>query len=618
MGRSACRVVWVVVVAVAAAWAGAAFAQADITVIVNDVEAQPIEGELAYQVTAYVTAADSDGLPITGLSEGAFTVSEDGQPVALESVEMVERSATIVLVIDTSGSMTSGNAMEAVREAATGFVNSLGAGDQIGLISFNDTVTIAQNLSDDLPTAASIITGIEAESGAGTCLYDAAYDALTMATSAPPGQRAVVLLTDGIDEQATSDEPCSAHTVEDVIGLATGGVTRVPIYTIGLGDRVDAAELSRISESTNGSSLIAPGPEDVAALFQAVAAQLKNQYALTYRSETASGEHNLTVVIQTNDAIAIGASRFVAPSLLGLSGLDSGAILEGSRVIRATVSGGAEVVGASFTLDGQALAEIPSAPFEITLDAAALAPGEHELVATTTLSDGTVLTAALSFEVQVAQPETTGEETTEQPLEDTGWLSTLPAWALPAGIVGAVLILGGGAAVVLFAVIGVGRKERRRGGGAAAGGYAAPGDMTTDIRVGPTLATLIVQESLSLAPGQRLDMTQEVTRLGRGVENEMVIPDAPVSRMHAEIRFVAGAFRVYDMGSTFGTFVNDESVGSDGHPIQHGDTLRLGTRTAFTFTTPQGAGDDQEYITVEVAGEEDTDEFATTGFDDTQ
>jgi pSer/pThr/pTyr-binding forkhead associated (FHA) protein len=131
--------------------------------------------------------------------------------------------------------------------------------------------------------------------------------------------------------------------------------------------------------------------------------------------------------------------------------------------------------------------------------------------------------------------------------------------------------------------------------------------------------SIIQPLKVSRASGWRFpDMTQEVTRLGRGVENDIVIPDAPVSRMHAEIRSVAGSFRAYDMGSTFGTFVNDESVGSDGHPIQHGDTLRLGTRAAFTFTTPQAAGDDQEYATMEVVGEEDTDDFATTGFDDTE
>ena len=42
----------------------------------------------------------------------------------------------------------------------------------------------------------------------GTCLYDAAYQAVEMASTTPPGRRAVVLFTDGKDETA-SGEQCS-------------------------------------------------------------------------------------------------------------------------------------------------------------------------------------------------------------------------------------------------------------------------------------------------------------------------------------------------------------------------------------------------------------------------
>ncbi len=603
MQRSGYRTVRALFAAVLAViWAGVAAAQQEITVIVNDVEAEPISGEAAYQVTAHITVADSGGQLIEGLTADDFAIHEDGDPVPITSADYVVRSAAVVLVLDTSGSMSRDNTMVAVCEAAAGFIGSLGEGDQVGVIYFNDIVIIGQNLSDDLQAAESIVGLLEAELGAGTCLYDAAYDAVTMAAGAPPGQRAVVLFTDGVDERGDSDEPCSAHTADDVIDLARSGVIRVPIYTIGLGDTINAGELSRIAENTGGHSLVAPGAADVAALFQAIADQLKNQYALTYRSEAAGGQHEFSATITIEGTIAIGTSNFVAPliTVLNLSGLDDGAILDGMRTIRATASG-ADVVRVIFELDGETLSEVTSPPYEATLDSASIAGGEHELAATAVLEDGTVLTESLRFGVTATEDVTAVEAEGRRTLP-----SGLPAWVLPVGI-------GGGAVLLAGIVVGVFFLTRKKAT-AGAVGYVSSSDMTTDIRLGPTLATLTVEESLSLRHGQRFDLTRDVSRLGRGVENDIVVPDAPVSRNHAEIHFRAGAFQVFDNNSTYGTFVNDTKVGLDGHPILHGDVLRLGTRTRMTFTTPQPAGAGPEDKTMDI--HDSSDEFKTAKIDD--
>lgn len=609
-----CRVMQVFVIAVLIVmWGDVAAAQETITVIINSVEAESIDGETAYEVTAYVTVADSNGQPITGLTEDDFTLTEDGEDVAITSLAYVERSATIVLVLDTSGSMLRDDAIATLRESAVGFISNLSENDQVGIIYFNDTVVMAQNLSNDLQGAASIVGLLEAEIGAGTCLYDAACDAVTMATGAPPGQRAVVLFTDGVDERGDSDEPCSAHTGGDVIALALGGVTHVPIYTIGLGDTIDTGELARISESTGGHALVAPEADDIAALFQAVAHQLKNQYTLTYRSETTSGEHGLTVVVDVDGVVDIGAGNFIAPIVLNLSGLDDGAILDGSRMIRATASG-ADIARVTFELDGETLPEIASPPFEITLDSAALVPGEHELVAMAILEDGAELTGTLQFEaaaVVIAGP--TEGVIAEPPGDGDGFfreiLANLPSWALPVGIGGGAFILVSVAIVVI--AIALSRKKR----GAARAGFAGTSDMTTDIRLGPTLATLIVEESLSLKHGQRFDLTREIIKLGRGIDNDIVVPDAPVSRLHAEIHFKVGTFQVFDKNSSYGTFVNGAEVGFDGLPLQHGDTLGLGTRTRMIFTTPQQAGASPEDRTMDIFADSD-DNYETAALND--
>jgi hypothetical protein len=258
------------------------------------------------------------------------------------------------------------------------------------------------------------------------------------------------------------------------------------------------------------------------------------------------------------------------------------------------------------------LSEVTSPTFEVTLDAASIAVGEHELMAEAALEDGTALTDTLRFEISAAEEpaqaeEAAEEEAVEEEASAAGLLPGLPGWVLPVGI--------GGGALILVVIIVAAVLLRRRPSPAGLG-QAGLSDMTTDIRMGPTLATLTVEESLSLRPGQRFDLTQEVVRLGRGIDNDIIVPDAPVSRNHARIHYSEGAFRVFDEDSTYGTFVNDVSVGPDGHPIDHGDTLMLGTRTQMTFTTPQGVGAGAEDRTMDISQEDDDDEFKTVPFDE--
>lgn len=75
----------------------------------------------------------------------------------------------------------------------------------------------------------------------------------------------------------------------------------------------------------------------------------------------------------------------------------------------------------------------------------------------------------------------------------------------------------------------------------------------------------------------RLD---EVTRIGRGFDNEMIIEERTVSRNHAEIRREGGAYRIVDLDSTNGILVNGIRVRD--HVLRPGDRVRLGS-VEFAF-----------------------------------
>lgn len=86
--------------------------------------------------------------------------------------------------------------------------------------------------------------------------------------------------------------------------------------------------------------------------------------------------------------------------------------------------------------------------------------------------------------------------------------------------------------------------------------------------------------------GQRFGLTPQGTRLGRTPDNTIVLLNSLASRKHAEVRFEAGSWFVYDLGGVNGTFVNNTRVQS--HRLSQGDLIGLG-HEVFRFEMPSAA-----------------------------
>ncbi|HEY2105131.1 MAG TPA: FHA domain-containing protein [Candidatus Binataceae bacterium] len=77
------------------------------------------------------------------------------------------------------------------------------------------------------------------------------------------------------------------------------------------------------------------------------------------------------------------------------------------------------------------------------------------------------------------------------------------------------------------------------------------------------------------AAGRRLHLRQEApTKIGRSLDNDLVLPDQSISRHHASIAMVDGAFRLHDLDSQNGCFVDGKKVSQA--TLRDGDSLRLG------------------------------------------
>ena len=102
---------------------------------------------------------------------------------------------------------------------------------------------------------------------------------------------------------------------------------------------------------------------------------------------------------------------------------------------------------------------------------------------------------------------------------------------------------------------------------------------------GPALAAWLEGSSPSEI-GKRLDLGTEPTRLGRGSTSPLPLSDPMISREHCEIRCDADGYFVVDLGSTHGTFVNDQPVQQA--RLRNGSRIRLGT-CEFVFRLSQDA-----------------------------
>jgi FHA domain len=78
-----------------------------------------------------------------------------------------------------------------------------------------------------------------------------------------------------------------------------------------------------------------------------------------------------------------------------------------------------------------------------------------------------------------------------------------------------------------------------------------------------------------------ISLDRDHLRIGRLADNDIVLRDAQISRQHAEIRCVAGEWRILDLGSTNGLHVKGKRLRE--HRLGNGDVLLLAPGVSFTF-----------------------------------
>lgn len=99
------------------------------------------------------------------------------------------------------------------------------------------------------------------------------------------------------------------------------------------------------------------------------------------------------------------------------------------------------------------------------------------------------------------------------------------------------------------------------------------------VPVAPLLSSACL---IALGSGETYEITGNITTLGRGLRNKIVLEDKGISRAHCRIERAPSGFRIVDIASTNGTFVNEQRVSQI--VLHNGDKVRLGA-LVFKFET---------------------------------
>jgi VWFA-related protein len=223
-----------------------------------------------------LTATDANR-EYAGISASDLVVTEDGVEQKVEAFEEALAPVSILLVLDASGSMRA-DAPQVV-EAARSFIAALPAKNSLGVMQFADKPELVQDLSTKRESSLAAVNDYQA--AGGTALYDALWDSLARLKT-EKARRAIVVLTDGRDEDNPGTGPGSVHSFNDVLkSLETSDTT---VFGIGLGPRVDRTPLERLAEASGGEAYFPADVSSLSAEYRRILENLRRRYVVMYTS----------------------------------------------------------------------------------------------------------------------------------------------------------------------------------------------------------------------------------------------------------------------------------------------------------------------------------------------
>ena len=202
--------------------------------------------------------------------------SEEAVTHILDVFHQVKKQASVILIIDTSGSMT-GDKLKGAVDGAISFVDQMESEERVSVITFYDKITELSPLDrvgDVRESLKQKIAGVYA--GGGTALHQVVMLALDkmaaiQAEDAAKGENrlyGIVLLTDGKNE--VSGGPSEADLLSRLpSGDQPGGVK---LFTISYGEDANKDLMKTLANRTNGKNFEG-NPQNIRSVYLSISAE---------------------------------------------------------------------------------------------------------------------------------------------------------------------------------------------------------------------------------------------------------------------------------------------------------------------------------------------------------
>lgn len=192
-------------------------------------------------VSAVVT--DRKGVAVTGLSADKFAILEDKVPQPIVAFSAEEVPCSVGVIVDLSGSMRQ-KLQDATRAVRT-FLNGFSPDDETFLMAVSSRPESLLSFTNDVGTLQNQLVTARAEGS--TALIDTVYLALNRMHSARNSRKALLIVSDGMDNNSRYSKSELLRTVQE---------QDVQIHTIGIATRAPGKKAIELVEESRGLALM--------------------------------------------------------------------------------------------------------------------------------------------------------------------------------------------------------------------------------------------------------------------------------------------------------------------------------------------------------------------------
>ena len=243
------------------------------------------------QVAVAAQVRDARGRLVKDLKSTDFELYDDGQKRALSNVWSEPSPASVAILMDASGSMST--KMARARETATALVAGLKPGaDEVALYSFDTALKEVRPFSSAFSATDTVWNSTKAYGA--TSLWDAIAET-SQKISDRQRRRALVVITDGVDSASTLKP-------SDVSAIASS--LDVPVYVLVIAFALDDDDvreapimgpMADLAAWTGGDALAVRDPLSMLEATERLLSELHHQYMIAFEPGTTRGWHALVL-----------------------------------------------------------------------------------------------------------------------------------------------------------------------------------------------------------------------------------------------------------------------------------------------------------------------------------